>query len=463
VNRTLLAACASLSLLPGCRAIVGIVPLSAGGESDAAGGEEGGHGGGDDARGGEDTMSPEDSPSGSGGDARPDGHAPRTDGGGGGHGDATVHPVHVESLAAGGGSVACAILSGGAAWCWGNNGDGQLGNGSNVPAFTAPVAVEGISSVTTISTGAQSTCAVLSSTVWCWGSDESGELGNGSTTVGEFGNVSNVPMAVPNVTGVTAVAVGNSFACVIANGAVQCWGGNWVGQLGDGTDAAMNATPGAVVGLSGTPTAITAGDSHACALLSGGTVQCWGWDESGQLGNGTTTASGVATPAPVNVSGLSGATAVAAGAAFTCALVADGAVECWGGNAGDLGNDTTVNSSTPVMVSGLSGVTSIAAAGWHACAILADGSVDCWGYTSLNQNEEFGNDATVGNGTTTPVAVPGLSGAYAIAVGGNLFEGQDFTCAALSAGSVECWGYNEDGQLGDGTMTSSLVPMTVQW
>jgi alpha-tubulin suppressor-like RCC1 family protein len=161
-------------------------------------------------------------------------------------------------------------------------------------------------------------------------------------------------------------------------------------------------------------TAISAGYLHACALLTDGSVRCWGYNHLGELGNGTT---GYSSP-PVVVSGITTATAIAAGLDHTCALLTGGSVRCWGYNwAGELGNGTTTFSSTPVAVSGITTATAISAAGTvygqdHTCALLTGGSVTCWGYNGYRQ---------LGDGTTTdgstPVAVSGITTATAISGG----------------------------------------------
>src|ERR1019366_2964372 len=210
-------------------------------------------------------------------------------------------------------------------------------------------------------------CALLSGrTVECWGDNQQGELGNGTTaTSGCY--CSTTPVAVSGLRGATAISVGTNSACaLLSGGTVECWGLNSVGQLGNGTTT-ISSTPVAVSGLSGA-TAISVGTNSACALLSGGTVECWGSNNYGQLGNGTTTDSST----PVAVSGLSGATAISVGGSpSACALLSGGTVECWGDNGDDtLGNGTTTNSSTPGAVSGLSGATTISV-GDSACALLS--------------------------------------------------------------------------------------------
>jgi alpha-tubulin suppressor-like RCC1 family protein len=203
------------------------------------------------------------------------------------------------------------------------------------------------------------------------------------------------------LTGARAVSTGVDGSCALlsngpGNGTVQCWGYGLYGELGNGSNSS-SGTPVSVSGLTGPAIAVSSGDSHACALLSDGSVQCWGYNADGELGDGTMNNS----PVAVTVGGLSGATAIAAGGQFTCAIVANGKVECWGHDRyGELGNGITTSSPTPVPVSGLQGVVALSAGMDHSCAITSDGSLLCWGSNSHGQ---------IGVGTTgiapTPVAV----------------------------------------------------------
>jgi alpha-tubulin suppressor-like RCC1 family protein len=188
--------------------------------------------------------------------------------------------------------------------------------------------------------------------------------------------------------GVVAIAAGGAHTCaILTGGGLKCWGDNSFGQLGDGTKT-NRLTPVAVSGLSSGVIAVSGGNVQTCALASGGAVKCWGLNNTGQLGDGTTTDH--ITPAPV--SGLtSGVTAITARQGYACALTAAGGVKCWGTNEyGQLGNGTTINQLMPLSVSGLnSGVAAISSGSSHACALTIGGAVKCWG---SNRNGQLGID-----------------------------------------------------------------------
>jgi alpha-tubulin suppressor-like RCC1 family protein len=295
-----------------------------------------------------------------------------------------------------------------------------------------------------IAAGGWHTCALTSGgEVRCWGNNYNGQLGDATRAE------RHAPVAVFGLQStVQAITAGRVHTCALTSGGgVECWGWNEFGRLGDGTTKTRD-TPVAVSGLQSGVQSIAAGWRHTCAVTSAGMVRCWGWNESGQLGDGTTTAR----LTPVPVSGLSsGVQALTGGYRHTCALTSGGGVECWGGNAhGQLGDGTTNDHSTPVAVTGLqSGVEAIAAGVEHTCALTSGGVVECWGRNS---------EGALGDGTAdehlTPVAVSGLEGRIeAIAAG---FA---HTCALTSGGAVECWGWNLGGELGDGTRTERHRPV----
>jgi alpha-tubulin suppressor-like RCC1 family protein len=349
----------------------------------------------------------------------------------------------------------CALLSDGTVACFGFNFAGQLGNGTAKDSLV-PVAVSKLNQVTALAAGSGHTCALRSDrTVWCWGNWREVGAGSGAAPNDCSLPCAMTPIVVPGLSGVSALASGDSHMCALkSDGSVACWGTNESGELGDGTQ--NNApSPVPVKGLSGAATAIAAGEAHTCALIKDGSVQCWGYDFSGQLGNGMQgpdTCSGApCSLKPVVVSGLSGATAIAAGGSRTCAVVAGGAVRCWGfSDVGELGNGMTSSSSTPVAVSNVSGVTALFAGTYHTCARMAGGAVACWGDNAYGQ---FCNGTMTS--ASTPVTVSALSGVVTMGAGNN------DTCALRSDDTIACCGWNSRGQLGDGTMMNSLTPMTI--
>ena len=231
------------------------------------------------------------------------------------------------------------------------------------------------------------------------------------------------------------VSAGDEFACaLLTDGRAKCWALGESGQRGDGSFSTFALTPVDVIGLSGA-VAIATGYVQSCALLGDGTIRCWGGNREGTLGDGTTADPGTARP--VVVAGITSATAIAAGAHHTCALLSDGTVKCWGRNGqGQLGDGTLNQSTTPVQVQtgagALSGVTAITAGGAHTCALLADTTVRCWGENSERQ---------LGDGTTfskpNGIRVTGITGAVAISAG------WEHTCAVLANGTARCWGAND--------------------
>lgn len=267
---------------------------------------------------------------------------------GNGGSTSSLEPVTVSGLTgatsiAAGANHTCATLSDGTARCWGNNTSGQLGNGTTTNSNVA-VPVTGLTTVVGVAAGATNTCAVLSNgTARCWGANASGQLGNGSTAG------STTPVTVSGLTTVTDVAVGGAHSCArLADGAVRCWGRGGSGELGN--FASSNASTPVVAWVNGVA-AISLGDRHSCATRTDGTARCWGAGAAGQLGNGATL---TAVTAPVAVTGLADATSVAAGRQHTCALLSGGSVSCWGlGASGQLGNGSTVSTSQPVAVAGL--------------------------------------------------------------------------------------------------------------
>jgi alpha-tubulin suppressor-like RCC1 family protein len=320
-----------------------------------------------------------------------------------------------------------------------------------------PVQVSELSGVSAISAGGAHSLALLSNgTVMAWGANEFGQLGDGTETP------SDVPVAV--LSGVTAISTGTYHSlALLSNGTVMAWGRNGFGQLGNGTTTTSSNVPVEVSGLSGV-VAISGGGEHSLALLSNGTVMAWGDNSNGQLGAGTTTGletcwqGGFNYPScsstPVPVSGLSEVSAISAGGLHSLALLNDGTVMAWGyDGSGQLGNGKEggeEQSDVPVAVSGLSEVSAISAGGAHSLALLSNGTVKVWG-----PGAQLGIGQTAGADSDVPVAVSGLSGVTAIT------GGAEHSLALLSNGTVMAWGANVSGSLGVGDWTPRYFPVAV--
>ncbi|MFZ1410102.1 MAG: hypothetical protein WAS07_01425 [Micropruina sp.] len=348
----------------------------------------------------------------------------------------TTVPPSAPTIIGAGDVHGCVVTASGGLTCWGDNTHGQIGDGTTTIRLT-PRAVTGLASgVQAVTTGAEHTCAVTAAgEVTCWGKNNSGQLGDDS----EEDQTS--PVAVVGLdSGVRSVAAGTEHTCAVTSGgAVLCWGDNTNGQLGDGTTS-LQSTPVQVGGLRSGVRAVAAGAEHSCAVTDDGTVWCWGRNTSGQLGDGTTEDHST----PVAVVGLgAGAQAISAGGAHTCALTSGGALKCWGSNTyGKLGAGYA-DQSSPVDVVGLgAGVQAISAGADHTCAVTAEGALKCWGSNTYGQ---LGDGSVVDQ--STPVDVVGLgSGVRGVSAG------RHHTCAMTITGKVDCWGANDNGQLGDGTL-----------
>jgi alpha-tubulin suppressor-like RCC1 family protein len=303
------------------------------------------------------------------------------------------------------------------------------------------------------------TCARIGDKAWCWGNDTNGELGDGTP-----GGSSNKPVAVTGLSGATSIAAGGTFSCAIkTTGHATCWGANDLGQLGDTTTTAR-AKPGAEIG--GTDgiafLGIAGGNNHACARRSSGGIAAWGDNTFSQSGFASPSAqASFPTPTiglPTDASGttfVTDASAVAAGGAHCCAARAAGIVICWGANdRGQLGNglvEPGPGRKDFVEVGALPAISpaTLVAGGEHTCARASSGSVLCWG------RNDYGQLGRGMSGTDQPVAatVPGLDKVVELVAGG------EHTCARDSDGYVWCWGANDRGQLGDHSKSARNKPV----
>lgn len=364
----------------------------------------------------------------------------------------------------------CAINYDGGVSCW------TVTNRNGVSGTTTPKTISGLSGVTGLAGNAAYVCALVGGSVWCksnagedWKEGQSrptlvlnvfsGEpalMAGGLQTCAVTGNDAvfcwgdngttskTTPTVVLSLPAVVAVAPGNGYNCGIRSTGVSCWGRNDYGQLGNGSTTPQPTPVQAAISGLGVTQAVAAADRHACAITGSGEIRCWGENTYGQLGDGTT----AQRMAPIAVNGLTGTRGVTAGTGHTCAITGSGGVSCWGNNAsGQLGDGTTTARTTPTAVTGLAGVVALAAGAGHTCAVTSGGGVACWGDNSYGQ---------LGDGTTTtrttPTAVTGINGVVALAAG------TGHTCALTGYGVVMCWGKNANGQLGDGTTASRLVP-----
>jgi alpha-tubulin suppressor-like RCC1 family protein len=305
-----------------------------------------------------------------------------------------------------------ALRANGTVLAWGDDTFGQLGNGivSSNGDSEVPVAVPGLSTVTAVAAGEEHSLALLANgTVMAWGDNHEGQLGNGTT------RTSAAPVPVQGLTGVTAIAAGSLFSlALLSDGTVMAWGDNREGQLGNGT-LRNSSVPAPVKSLSGV-TAIAAGALHSLAVLANGTAMAWGDNELGQLGVGRKVSLRVV---PTAVAKISGITQIAGGEQHSVALLSDGSVWVWGDNGefqlarrngfpGGIGQ-----SNVPLLVPGLGKAKAIAAGGSFSLAVVAGGKVRGWGDNAFGQ---LGN----GGAETGPALVTaiGLAGAAHVVAGG---------------------------------------------
>ncbi len=349
------------------------------------------------------------------------------------------------------------LLRDSAVKCWGYNEYGQLGDGTNSYS-NVPVDVSGLSGVTALVAGSNHTCALLSDGgMKCWGQNESGQLGDGTTT-DSFLPVSVVGTGgTGTLAGVSGMSAGGHFTCALISTGVKCWGANSDDTLGTG-DHTDSSTPVSVLDQAGTApltdiTQISSGYSFTCALNTSGALQCWGNGTYGSLGDGNLNNS----PLPVAVNSSEVFGSVQAGLNHACALSTAGSVYCWGSN--DSGQAGTAPAAdkvlSPLLVSGLENhVSSIDMGGYHSCAILNDDTLECWGANMYGQLGDFPT-----SNSDTPLAITDLS-AYTKLASPAL--GVYHTCV-IGDTAILCWGNNSVYQLGDGSYSEedSATPLVV--
>ena len=378
----------------------------------------------------------------------------------------TIGPLDLGGTAgqlAAGENYSCAVLDGRRLRCWGEAGQGQLGYGGGTDTVgddeipTAYPVMQFADTAVAVAAGPQHSCAILQNgRLMCWGNNSSNQLGvGGGPRIGEREPASaNIPTLDDSV---AQVALGTNHTCALmTDDTVRCWGTGTSGQLGYGTASSVSrAVNASTVPVGGPVTQVAAGTYHTCALLSGGTVRCWGMGDHGRLGYVDTADVGNSnTPADVGDIDVGGTVmSIACGNTHTCALLVGGTVRCWGngdsgrlgyGDKSDIGNDETPASAGDVDVGGT--VMQLAAGAQHTCALLTSGRVRCWGR---------GNDGQLGYGAGNSVGddeSPASAGD--VDIGGiavQIVAGAQHTCALLQGGSVRCWGHGSGGRLGYGT------------
>jgi alpha-tubulin suppressor-like RCC1 family protein len=380
----------------------------------------------------------------------------------------------VAQVDAGDGHV-CARMTSGQVRCWGRNFWGQIGDGTDdsrsLPTTVlAPNGAKPLTGVAQIDVGFHTCARLTNGQGLCWGGNEAGQLGNGTTNPSPLPRGVTLPSGL-RLTGIAQIGAGLYFSCArLTSGHVRCWGDNAGGQIGDGTTtdrrrATLVTLPGGAP-LTGV-TQLSVGSEHACAKTTASQVRCWGTNNSGALGDGTTTSRGRARLV-LNGPGtgpLGGVVQVMAGNGHTCFRVAGGQVRCVGQNGnGELGDGTQVNRRRPVVVRAsagagpLTGVQLLGTSGGHQTCVRVQGpQVRCWGDNG---------DGRLGDGTvisrSRPVTVLDPTGTIPLGGVAHVSTGYHFTCARLSSGQARCWGNNDDGQLGDGTTTDRWLPVVVQ-
>jgi alpha-tubulin suppressor-like RCC1 family protein len=383
-----------------------------------------------------------------------------------------------------GGNHTCSLFETGRVYCWGSNSKGQLGNGTTTNRLTGTL-VSSLTEAAYLSAAGNTTCAARSvnGTAKCWGWNNAAQVGTGSSSPSSV----LTPATVVGLAGATELEIGSSgpdnyqgTSCVVRGGGdVKCWGFGLYGQMGNGTTEWINEAPVAAtldvparstVSLSAedqilvirpdgtnrawrwtaatspaptgtmytTPRMVSTTFTHSCALLTDGTVQCWGYNEFGSVGDGTFTDRAN----PTDVVGLLDFEAVHldVGNYTSCVALTDGGARCWGaGDAFKLGDGTFwEHSPVPVVVQGLQdAVIQVAVAHESVCALLVDGRVTCWGEGGLDSSTgSAGDPQKQFPGLTDPLAAP----AVALAGGAGYFW-PDGYCALLATGRVQCWGH----------------------
>lgn len=373
---------------------------------------------------------------------------------------ATVTVVPQYRSVSSGRNHSCGIQANGTLWCWGKNNQGQLGAGftSATDSRTPIQEASGSTNWLEVSAGGDFTCALKSGgTLWCWGFNADGQLGVGNLALRSS------PTPVVGNTSATAgpwnaITAGGATACALRlNRTLWCWGSNVKGQLGNNSFAGRSTTPVPESSNGIDWTAVNAGGAHACATKLNGFLFCWGDNTLGQVGNGQI---GNFIRVPTVEATFSNAwRQVSTGRDHTCAVKNDGSLWCWGSNSfGQLGINSTVGQTFATQEATFANTwSSVTAGGVHSCAIKLDRTAWCWGGNLTGQ---------LGNGSIITPFPPPANQLFPLPITGNgsylsLEVGLSHSCGIRITNRVSCWGGNADGQLGNGTGTTTSIPTPI--
>jgi alpha-tubulin suppressor-like RCC1 family protein len=361
-----------------------------------------------------------------------------------------------------GGLHTCAVTGSNALYCWGYNGDGNLGDGTNVDHLV-PHLVADTNSYTQIATGLSHSCGLeADSTVSCWGRNRDGQLGDGTTA-----NQS-TPTSVSGGVKFKAISVGTAHSCGLdASGNAYCWGSNAFGQLGTGSTGGNETSPVAVSG-SHVFSVIRAGYDNTCAIDTNGAAYCWGLDDVGQIGDGSGGVTGTETVnAPTAVAGGLSFSQVDVGWGHACGLTTGNKAYCWGWNKfGQLGApvlpDSCIGgqacSKVPLAEAGDHSFNAIAVGETHTCALDSNGAAYCWGN---NDNGALGLGGAGPEQTTAAMSVVASTSSPFMTQYKSIQSGGAYTCAVGFDNLAYCWGSNISGKLGVGDESVRLVPTVI--
>ncbi len=386
----------------------------------------------------------------------------------------TTTPLHVPTQVAtytdwsyvtSGRTAACGLRNNNHGYCWGENTNGELGDGTNIQSLTPQEIAGAYSNWESVVAGDNSSCGIRGGTAYCWGRNSNGQLGRGTT-----GGTFNTPQLVSGgYTDWTLIINGNQLTCGLRSGRAYCWGDNTTGSIGDGSTTSSNV-PIEVSGSYNDWKTIAANFANTCGIRSG-RAYCWGIRDYGRVGDGGAITGNQLTPSLVT-GGYTDFIFIDTTLEHSCGVRQTGEFYCWGDNPyGEFGTGNTISSTTPVSAaSGLSlkiplecggkGSGCVDQAGWieagnrYGCAVDGQHKGWCWGSNT---------DGRLGNGTTTDTTIP-------VEISGNYTDWKTiradylFACGLRSAnglGRIYCWGNNATGQLGNGTTTNSTVPALI--